>query len=41
MDYGHNGAAMEGNTKTYYCNDGYPGADFNDLVFRITFGSAA
>lgn len=36
----HNGAAMqievEGNQRTYYCNDGYPDDDFNDLIFRLT-----
>ncbi|MEP1032205.1 hypothetical protein [Ekhidna sp.] len=37
----HNGAAMEvkidSSTRTYYCNDGYPDLDFNDLVFRISW----
>ena len=41
MHYWHNGAAMEvkveGNTRTYYCNDGYPDTDFDDLVFKIEF----
>lgn len=36
---GHNGAAMKieelPNGKRYYCNDGEPDDDFNDLVFRI------
>lgn len=39
MHYWHNGAAMEvvveGNVRNYYCNDGYPDADFDDLVFRL------
>jgi hypothetical protein len=39
MHYWHNGAAMEvkaeGNVSTYYCNDGYPDTDFNDLIFKI------
>jgi hypothetical protein len=39
MHYWHNGAAMEvkveGNIRTYYCNDGYPDTDFNDLIFKL------
>lgn len=36
----HNGAAMEINQisekkRIYYCNDGYPDLDFNDIVFSI------
>lgn len=36
----HNGAAMKkvamGNTIRYFCNDGYPDEDLNDLVFEVT-----
>jgi hypothetical protein len=39
MQYGHNGAALyyqeTKNGKRYYCNDGYPDDDFNDLIFSI------
>ncbi|MFN7845119.1 MAG: hypothetical protein ACK5N9_25635 [Pirellula sp.] len=37
----HNGAAMivdvDGETRRYRCNDGYADADFDDLVFSLTF----
>lgn len=36
----HNGAAMYfepiNNGKRYYCNDGHPDDDFDDIVFEIT-----
>jgi len=38
-----NGAAMkveelpDGKGRRYYCNDGYPDDDFNDLIFRIEY----
>lgn len=36
----YNGAAMKkevsGNTIRYFCNDGEPDEDFNDLIFEIT-----
>jgi hypothetical protein len=39
MQYGHNGAAMYfeeiPNGKRYFCNDGYPDDDFDDLIFSI------
>jgi len=39
MQYGHNGAALYieeiPNGKRYYCNDGSPDDDFDDLVFTI------
>lgn len=39
MSYGHNGAALYAeefeNGKRFYCNDGYPDDDFEDLVFQI------
>ena len=39
MDYWHNGGAMYAeknrNKRIYYCNDGYPDDDFNDLIFEI------
>lgn len=39
MRYGTNGGAMYfeeiENGKKYYCNDGYPDDDFNDLIFTI------
>ncbi|HEY4151191.1 MAG TPA: hypothetical protein VGM41_19770 [Chitinophagaceae bacterium] len=39
MQYGHNGAALYyekiSNGKRYYCNDGYPDDDFDDLIFTI------
>jgi len=40
MDSGHNGAAMYiedlgNNRKRYWCNDGYPDDDLNDIVFSI------
>ena len=35
----HNGAAMEvqvdGDERTYYCNDGFPDTDLNDLIFKV------
>jgi hypothetical protein len=41
MHFWHNGGAMEvkndGRKKIFYCNDGYPDEDFNDLVFSIEF----
>lgn len=41
MHYGHNGGAMyieqENGTTQYYCNDGHPNDDFNDLLFKIEF----
>ena len=37
--YGHNGAAIHieeiKGGRRYYCNDGYPDDDFDDLVFSI------
>ena len=40
IQFGHNGAAMyivkDGENRIYYCNDGYPDDDLNDLVFSIT-----
>jgi hypothetical protein len=37
----HNGGAMDTEEKEgkriYYCNDGYPDDDFNDLIFEVTF----
>jgi hypothetical protein len=39
--YWHNGGAMHiveiGKVKTYFCNDGYPDDDFNDLIFKIEY----
>ena len=39
MQYEHNGAAMYfeeiPNGKRYFCNDGYPDDDFDDLIFSI------
>lgn len=39
VDYGHNGAAMIieeiENGRRYYCNDGFPDEDFDDIVFTI------
>jgi hypothetical protein len=39
MHYGHNGGAFyledKEEIRTYYCNDGYPDDDFNDLIFTI------
>lgn len=39
IDSGHNGAAMYSedipNGKRYYCNDGYPDDDFDDLIFTL------
>ncbi len=39
MQFGHNGSAMEveidGDERTYHCNDGFPDTDFNDLIFKI------
>lgn len=39
IDAWHNGAAFykesDQNSWVYYCNDGYPDDDFNDLVFSI------
>jgi hypothetical protein len=39
MQYGHNGAALYYDEipkgKRYYCNDGYPDDDFDDLIFTI------
>lgn len=39
MQYGHNGAALYyeeiDHGRRYYCNDGYPDDDFNDLIFSI------
>lgn len=39
--YWHNGSAMnveeKSGTKIYYCNDGYPDDDLNDLVFKVEF----
>ena len=39
MSYGTNGGAMHKedieNGRTYYCNDGYPDDDFDDLVFDV------
>ncbi len=42
MHYWHNGAAIEvkqenENERIYYCNDGYPDLDFNDLIFSISW----
>lgn len=41
MHYGHNGGAFfvekEKEITTYYCNDGYPDDDFNDLIFKIEY----
>jgi hypothetical protein len=41
MNYGHNGAAIYienlPNRRKYFCNDGYPDNDFNDLIFTITW----
>jgi hypothetical protein len=41
MSYGSNGAALIVeqllNGRKYYCNDGYPDEDFNDLIFEITW----
>jgi hypothetical protein len=41
MQYGHNGAALFvenlPNGKRYFCNDGYPDDDFDDLIFRINW----
>lgn len=35
----HNGAAMDlsvsGDRRTYYCNDGTPDEDFDDLIFTL------
>ena len=40
MQYGHNGAALYfeelPNGRRYYCNDGYPDDDFDDLIFTVT-----
>lgn len=39
MHYGHNGGALfieqVNVNKIYYCNDGHPNDDFDDLVFTI------
>jgi hypothetical protein len=40
IQHWHNGAAMEikqisENKRIYYCNDGYPDSDFNDLIFSV------
>lgn len=39
MHYGHNGAALYverfNNTRIYYCNDGHPDDDFDDLIFKV------
>jgi hypothetical protein len=41
MHYGHNGGALNvedvGGIRIYYCNDGYPDDDLNDLVFKLEF----
>lgn len=42
MHYWHNGAAMEvkqpdDKTRVYYCNDGYPDLDFDDLIFSMSW----
>ena len=41
MSYGHNGAALYSedlnNGKKFYCNDGYPDEDFDDIIFTITW----
>ena len=38
-EYWHNGAAMYieeiQNGKKYFCNDGYPDDDLNDLIFKL------
>lgn len=43
LHYWHNGGALhvevEGNIRTYYCNDGYPDDDFDDLIFKIEIES--
>jgi len=40
MHYGHNGAALYFEEipggKRYFCNDGYPDDDFDDLIFTLT-----
>ena len=45
MQYGHNGAALYyqeiKNGKKYYCNDGYPDDDFNDLIFSIEIDASS
>lgn len=39
MQYGHNGAALYfeeiPNGRRYFCNDGYPDDDFDDIIFTI------
>lgn len=39
VDYWHHGAAMKkkirGNIIRYYCNDGAPDDDFDDLIFEV------
>lgn len=41
MHYGHNGSAMfideQDNCRIYYCNDGYPDDDLNDLIFKLEY----
>ena len=41
MHFWHNGGAMEvkkeNNLRIFYCNDGFPDDDFNDLIFSIEF----
>jgi hypothetical protein len=41
IDYWHNGAAMYveeiPNGRKYYCNDGEPDDDFDDLIFTLEF----
>lgn len=41
MHYWYNGGAMyvkeDRNSKTYYCNDGWPDDDLDDLIFKIEF----
>ncbi len=45
MQYGHNGAALYynkiSNGKRYYCNDGYPDDDFDDLIFTIEMNAVS
>jgi hypothetical protein len=40
MQYGHNGAAMYVENipggRRFFCNDGYPDQDFDDLVFTVS-----
>ena len=42
MSYGHNGAALYttdlANGKRFFCNDGHPDDDFDDIIFTITWG---